>query len=201
MGYFFGTKFANVYHISIKKQHGSTIITPVQLSTKMGGAIASIFSMIGMAPATDTTQKITSLTSGPKLQDPHGRWDLFAMTRKSLFKWQLHRSGDCNIEAEIPLKELVTERILRDFSATLPPGSDPRVRLLDIEYIKNGKILILITFFATALKTATTPLSCALLTLSSQYGTTFDIENVNYIQRTIVSAISLIVCYTYKQSC
>ncbi|KAG0053883.1 hypothetical protein BGZ83_000280 [Gryganskiella cystojenkinii] len=185
MGYFFGTKFGNVYQITIKKQHGSTVITPVQLQNKAGGAMASIFSLIGRVPGPDITQKIASLTSGPKLQDPHGRWDLYALTRRSLLKWQVHRSGDCTLETEAALRDQVTERIIRDNDWALPPGADPEVRLWDIEYIKNGKLLVLITFFAKAIRTHTTPLSCALLTLSSQYGTKFDIENVKYIQRPI----------------
>ncbi|KAG0367944.1 hypothetical protein BC939DRAFT_506537 [Gamsiella multidivaricata] len=185
MGYYLGTRYANVYQASIRKQFGSVALTSAQLPGKSGGAIASIFNMIGVMQGPDTSQKITSMTSGPRIQDPHGRWDLFVMTRRSLFRWHLYRSGECTMESEVTLREQITERILRDYSATLPMGSDPRVRLLDIEYTKNGKLLVLATFFDTAIKTAASPLSCALFTLSPQFGTTIDIESVKYIQRSV----------------
>ncbi|KAG0292552.1 hypothetical protein BGZ98_002539 [Dissophora globulifera] len=141
--------------------------------------------MIGRPQGPDTSQTLRTMVSGPKIQDPHGRWDLFAMTRRSLLRWHLYRSGECTMEAEAPLMDQITERILRDYSGTLPLGTDPRVRLLDIQYIKNGKLLVLATFFDTAAKHLDTPLSCALFTLSSQFGTTVDIEHVKYIQRKV----------------
>ncbi|KAG0213244.1 hypothetical protein BGX28_004817 [Mortierella sp. GBA30] len=184
-GCYFGTRYANVYQVSTKKHLGTTTLSSAQLPGKGAGAVASIFSMIGMTPGPDTTQKITSLTSGPRPQDLHGRWDLFVMTRRSLFKWHIQQSGECILDCEFPLKEVITERIHRDFSATMPFGNDPRVRLLDIQYIKNGKLLVLATFFDTAFRTAATPLACGLFTLSSQYGSAFELENAKYIQRTI----------------
>ncbi|KAF9584965.1 hypothetical protein BGW38_004467 [Lunasporangiospora selenospora] len=185
LGYFFGTRHANIYQVIIKKQFGSSSLTATQLQVKTNGAIASIINMMGFAQNLDTTQKLSAMTSGPKSQDPQGRWDLFAMTRRSLFKWQVYRSGECNLESEAPILEKVTEQILRDYTATLPMGSDPRVRLLDICFIKNGKLLVLATFFDTAVKTASTPLSCALITISTQYGVPCDIEHIKYIQHTI----------------
>ncbi|KAF9572882.1 hypothetical protein EC968_009366 [Mortierella alpina] len=158
MGYYFGTKYANVYQVAVKKHLGTTVLASAQLPGKGGSAITSIFNLIGVAQGPDTTQKIASMTSGPKPQDFHGRWDVFAMTRRSLFKWHVYRSGDYALECEYPLKEQITERIHRDYSATMPFGNDPRVRLLDIEYIKGGKLL------------SAAP---------------FEIESVKYIQRTI----------------
>jgi len=192
MGYFIGTRYANVYQVSIKKQYGASTLAMTQLNGKAGGAIASIFSMIGVTQGPDTSQNIAAMTSGPRLQDPHGRWDLFMMTRRSLFKWHLYRSGECTLEAEIPLKDEITKRILDDHTALLPMGSDPHVRVLDIQYIKNGKLLVLATFFNTPDQTAHTLLSCALFTLSCQHGSGFDIEHVRYLQRSIVS-LSLIL--------
>ncbi|KAF9940281.1 hypothetical protein BGZ67_008048 [Mortierella alpina] len=187
MGYYFGTKYANVYQVAVKKHLGTTVLGSAQLPGKGGSAITSIFNFIGVAQGPDTTQKIASMTSGPKPQDFHGRWDVFAMTRRSLFKWHVYRSGGYALECEYPLKEQLTERIHRDYSATMPFGNDPRVRLLDIEYIKGGKLLVLATFFDTALRTATTPLSCGLFTLVPQMQSpaSFEIESVKYIQRTI----------------
>ncbi|CAO3563968.1 unnamed protein product [Mortierella alpina] len=187
MGYYFGTKYANVYQVAVKKHLGTTVLASAQLPGKGGSAITSIFNLIGVAQGPDTTQKIASMTSGPKPQDFHGRWDVFAMTRRSLFKWHVYRSGEYALECEYPLKEQLTERIHRDYSATMPFGNDPRVRLLDIEYIKGGKLLVLATFFDTALRTATTPLSCGLFTLlpQMQSAAPFEIESVKYIQRTI----------------
>ncbi|KAG0019568.1 hypothetical protein BGZ80_005609 [Entomortierella chlamydospora] len=185
MGYYFGTRYANVYHVSVRKQFGSIVLSSTQLHGKSTGAIASLYNMIGISQGPDTSQKVRSLTSGPKIQDQHGRWDLYALTQRNLYKWHLYRSGECTLESEVPLKEKVTERILRDYSGTLPLGSDPEVRLLDIEYIKNGKLLLLVTFFDTAEQYVTTPLSCAIFTLSPQFGPNIDIESVKYIQRTI----------------
>ncbi|KAI1311051.1 hypothetical protein EDD11_003558 [Mortierella claussenii] len=185
MGYYFGSRYAGVYHISVKKQYGSPVLVSTALHGKVGGAIASIYSMIGIAQGPDTSQKIRAMTSGPKIHDPNGRWDLYALTQRSLHRWHLGRSGDFTQDAEIPLKEKVTERIMRDYSARLPLGSDPEVRLLDIEYIKNGKLLLLVTFFDTADKYATTPLCCALFTLTPQFGPTIEIDSVKYIHRTI----------------
>ncbi|KAF9171289.1 hypothetical protein BGX21_010335 [Mortierella sp. AD011] len=185
MGYYFGTRYANVYQVSIRKQFGSIVLSSTQLYGKSAGAIASLYSMIGLSQGPDTSQKVRSLTSGPKIQDQHGRWDLYALTQTNLYKWHLYRSGEYTLESEVPLKEKVTERILRDYSGTLPLGSDPEVRLLDIEYIKNGKLLLLVTFFDTAEQYVTTPLSCAIFTLSPQFGPNIDIESVKYIQRTI----------------
>ncbi|KAK3834532.1 MAG: hypothetical protein J3R72DRAFT_452074 [Linnemannia gamsii] len=185
MGYFVGTRYANVYQVSIKKQYGAITLALTQLHGKSSGAMASIFSMMGVAQGPDTSQHIAAMTSGPRPHDQHGRWDLFVMTRRSLFKWHLYRSGECILEAEAPLKEQITHRILADHTALLPMGSDPRVRALDIQYIKNGKLLVLATFFNTPDKTAHTPLSCALFTVSCQHGSGFDIEHVKYLQRTI----------------
>ncbi|KAF9435504.1 hypothetical protein BGZ76_006163 [Entomortierella beljakovae] len=185
LGYFFGTKYACVYQVSIRKQFGTIALSSAQLHGRNGGTISTIYSLIGINQGPDTSQKVRSMTSGPKVQDPHGRWDLFTITQRSLYRWHLHRSGECALDSEFPLKEKVTERILRDFSGTLPLGSDPEVRLLDIEYIRNGRLLVLATFFDTAEKYVTTPLSCALFTLSTQFGPNIDIEGVKYIQRTI----------------
>ncbi|KAF9986486.1 hypothetical protein BGZ65_007457 [Modicella reniformis] len=185
MGYYFGTRYANIHQVCIKKQVGSITLTSTQLFGKSASTIASIFSMIGRPQGPDTTQRLVSLTSGPKVQDPYGRWDLFAITRRSLFRWYLSRSGECTMAVEVPLRDQITERILRDYSATLTPGSDPRVFMLDVEYTRNGKLLVLVSFFATDDKWAHSPLSCALFTLSTQFGNTIDIESVKYIHRTI----------------
>lgn len=149
--------------------------------------MASLFSIIGRPQGPDTTQRLVSVTSGPRVQDPNGRWDLFAMTRKTIYRWHLSRAGECTAGVEVPLRDQITERILRDYSATLLPGSDPRVFLLDIEYTRNGKLVALVSFFATDDKWAHSPLSCALFTLST-FGNTIDIESVKYIHRTIVSS-------------
>ncbi|KAF9106726.1 hypothetical protein BGX27_009041 [Mortierella sp. AM989] len=185
MGYYFGTKYACVYQVSIRKRFGSIMLSSTRLHGKSAGTIASIYSIIGISQGPDTSQKIRSMTSGPKIQDQHGRWDLYTLTQRNLYRWYLYRSGECTLEAEVPLKEKVTERILKDYSGTLPLGSDPEVRLLDIEYIRNGKLLLLVTFFDTAEKYVSTPLSCAIFTLSPQFGPNIDIESVKYIQRTI----------------
>ncbi|KAF8963468.1 hypothetical protein BGZ46_000959 [Entomortierella lignicola] len=185
MGYYFGTRYASVYQVSIRRQFGSVVLSSIQLHGKSAGTIASLYSIIGISQGPDTSQKIRSMTSGPKIQDVNGRWDLYALTQRNLYRWHLYRSGECTLESEFPLKEKVTERILRDYSATHPLGSDPEVRLLDIEYIRNGKLLLLVSFFDTAEKYVTTPLSCAIFTLSSQFGPNIDIESVKYIQRTI----------------
>ncbi|KAF9904795.1 hypothetical protein EC991_002299 [Linnemannia zychae] len=185
MGYFVGTKYANIYQVSIKKQYGESTLGLTQLHGKSGGAMASIFSMMGVTQGPNTSQHLAAMTSGPRPHDQHGRWDLFVMTRRSLFKWHLYRSGECTLEAEAPLKEQITHRILADHTALLPMGSDPRVRALDIQYIKNGKLLVLVTFFNTPDRTADTPLSCALFTVACQHGSGFDIEHVKYLQRTI----------------
>lgn len=186
MGYFVATKFANVYQVSIKKQYGASTLALTQLSGKPGGAIASIFSMIGVTQGPDESQHLAAMTSGPRLQDQHGRWDLFVMTRKSLFQWHLYRSGECTLEVEVPLRDEIKDRILDDHTAVLPMGSDPSVRVLDIQYIRSGKLLVFATFFNTAHRTADTPLACALFTISCRNGSGFDIDHVKYLQRTIV---------------
>ncbi|KAI8597958.1 hypothetical protein EDD21DRAFT_407202 [Dissophora ornata] len=184
-GYYLGTRFSNVHQVWIKKVNGSIALASTPLHGKSGGAIASLFSMIGRPQGPDTSQRLRALTSGPKIQDPHGRWDLFAMSRRSLLRWSLYRSGETTMESEAPILDQITERVMRDYSGSLPLGSDPRVRLLDIEYTRNGKLVVLATFFATAHKYVETPLSCALFTLASQFGATVEIESVKYIQRTV----------------
>lgn len=186
MGYFAATKFGNVYQVSVKKQYGASTLALTQLNGKAGGTIASIFSMIGVAQGPDESQKLAAMTSGPRLQDQHGRWDLFVMTRRSLFKWHLYRSGECTLEVEVPLRDEIKDRILEDHTAVLPMGSDPCVRVLDIQYIKNGKLLVFATFFSTAHRTARTPLACALFTISCRQESDFEIEHVKYLQRSIV---------------
>ncbi|KAF9426006.1 hypothetical protein BGZ94_007025 [Podila epigama] len=176
---------AGVYEVAVKKQYGAAYLTAKQLSTQGGGAMASIFNLIGMGQAPDTTQKITSLTSGPKLQDPYGRWDLYAMTRRSLYKWQLLRVGEPAFEVEIPLKDLVLEKINRDLAVAAPFGMDPKIRLLDVKYIRNSKLLVLASFFEEPVHTPTTPLTYGLFTLSSQYGQEYDVESAKYIRRVI----------------
>ncbi|KAK3818833.1 MAG: hypothetical protein J3Q66DRAFT_178778 [Benniella sp.] len=185
MGYYFGTRYGNVYQIWIKKQFGSITLTSTQLPGKSIGAIASIFSLIGRPQGPDTSQRLTSMTSGPRPHDPHGQWDLYAMTRMTLSRWHVTRSGECVLGNEIPLRDQITERILRDYSATLTPGTDPRVFLLDIEYTRNGRIVVLVSFFAVDEKWAHSPLSCALFTLSTHFGSAIDIESVKYIHRPI----------------
>ncbi|KAF9914924.1 hypothetical protein BX616_007284 [Lobosporangium transversale] len=133
MGYYFGSRYACIYQMAIKKQLGSITLTSTQLHGKSGGAMASFYSIIGKTQGPDISQKVKSLTSGPKIQDQLGRWNLYVLTQRTLHRWCLHRSGEYAQEPEIPLKEKVTERILRDYSATLPLGSDPDVRLLDID--------------------------------------------------------------------
>ncbi|KAF9933143.1 hypothetical protein FBU30_006467 [Linnemannia zychae] len=190
MGYFIGTKYANVYQVQIKKQYGDITLALTQLNEKGNGAMASIFSMIGIAQGPDTSQQIAAMTSGPRILDQHGRWDLFLMTRRTLFKWHLYRSGECTLEMKTDIKEEIKRRILADYTAFLPMGSDPRVRVLDIQYIKNGKLLVLATFFNTPHRVANTPLSCALFTISCQHGSNFYIEHVKYLQRTIEEDIT-----------
>ncbi|KAF9094653.1 hypothetical protein BGX23_001822 [Mortierella sp. AD031] len=187
MGYFVGTRYANVYQVSIKKQYGSSILALTQLNGKSGGAIASIFSLIGMAQGPDTSQKIVAMTSGPRLQDQHGRWDLFVMTQQSLFKWHLYRSGECTLETEADLEEEIKKRILLDHTMDLPMGSDPEVLVRDIQYIKNGNLLVLATFYSKEklYRTSSTLLSSGLFTISCQQGQGVDIEHVRYLQRTI----------------
>ncbi|KAF9547897.1 hypothetical protein EC957_007624 [Mortierella hygrophila] len=185
MGYFVATKFANVYQVSIKKQYGANTLALTQLNGKPGSTITSIFSMIGVAQGPDESQHLAAMTSGPRLQDQHGRWDLFVMTRKSLLQWHLYRSGECTLETEFPLRDEIKDRILEDHTAVLPMGSDPSVRVLDIQYIRNGKLLVFTTFFNTAHREAQTPLACALFTISCRNGSGFDIERVRYLKRTI----------------
>ncbi|KFH70998.1 hypothetical protein MVEG_03844 [Podila verticillata NRRL 6337] len=183
MGYYFGTKQAQVHQITVKKQYGAAYLVTKQLSAQAGGKIATIFNMIGMGQAQDTTQKMVSLTSGPKLHDPHGRWELFAMTRKTLIKWQLPRSGDPVFEADIPLAEQIAEKVIMELSLPSAFGMGPNVRLLDVKYIRNGKLLVLASFFESSIRDDKTPLTYALITLSSQYGKEYDIESIKYIRR------------------
>ncbi|KAF9320512.1 hypothetical protein BG003_005898 [Podila horticola] len=183
MGYYFGTKQAQIHQITVKKQYGAAYLVAKQLSAQAGGKIATIFNMIGMGQAPDTTQKMVSLTSGPKLHDPHGRWELFSMTRRSLIKWQLPRSGDPVFEVDIPLSDQITEKVILDLSLRSAFGMSPNVRLLDVKYIRNGKLLVLASFFETHIQDDKTPLTYGLITLSSQYGKEYDIESIKYIRR------------------
>lgn len=184
-GYYFGTRYAYIYQVWIKKQYGSVSLASAQLPGKNVGAVASILSMIGRPQGPDTTQRLIAMASGPRVQDPNGRWDMYAMTRQTLSRWHLGRTGEHTMGVEIPLQEQITERILRDYSATLTPGSDPRVFLLDMEYTRNGRLLVLVSFFATDDKWAHSALSCALFTLSTHFGNTIEIESVKYIHRNI----------------
>lgn len=187
MGYYFATKQAQVHQITVKKQYGAAYLVAKQLSAQAGGKIATIFNMIGMGQAPDTTQKMVSLTSGPKLHDPHGRWELFSMTRRSLVKWQLPRSGDPVFEVDIPLSDQITEKVILDLSLRSAFGRSPNVRLLDVKYIRNGKLLVLASFFESHIQDDKTPLTYGLITLSSQYGKEYDIDSIKYIRRATVS--------------
>ncbi|KAG0027832.1 hypothetical protein BGZ81_005242 [Podila clonocystis] len=183
MGYYFATKQAQVHQITVKKQYGAAYLVAKQLSAQAGGKIATIFNMIGMGQAPDTTQKMVSLTSGPKLHDPHGRWELFSMTRRSLIRWQLPRSGDPVFEADIPLSDQITEKVILDLSLRSAFGMSPNVRLLDVKYIRNGKLLVLASFFESHIQDDKSPLTYGLITLSSQYGQEYDIDSIKYIRR------------------
>ncbi|KAG0086184.1 hypothetical protein BGZ92_008350 [Podila epicladia] len=183
MGYYFATKQAQVHQITVKKQYGAAYLVAKQLSAQAGGKIATIFNLIGMGQAPDTTQKMVSLTSGPKLHDPHGRWELFSMTRRSLIKWQLPRSGDPVFEVDIPLSDQITEKVILDLSLRSTFGIGPNVRLLDVKYIRNGRLLVLASFFESHIQDEKTPLTYGLITLSSQYGKEYDIDSIKYIRR------------------
>ncbi|KAF9156459.1 hypothetical protein DFQ26_009354 [Actinomortierella ambigua] len=123
-----------------------------------------------------------AVTSGPKAFDRNDKWELSVMTGQTLNRWTLHKSGHADKEPEIYLRDMVTTQIKQDFAQPDILAWSPRTRLLDVSYIKNGKLVVLASFFKTAEATTVTPLHYGLFTVSAPFGNEYTIEQANYVQ-------------------
>ncbi|KAK9712420.1 hypothetical protein K7432_007175 [Basidiobolus ranarum] len=143
-GFVFGTRFSQLYRISLSNASGQPALSYSPLSRPLG-VFARMSSLLGYhgsdEPSSEgTNSEIVSICAGASSEGRHSR-DIYVVTNQSLQKWTI---------SKVFPEKFITERdILKDISLALDnlpafnKASDLIVDLLDVEYSRENRVVVL----------------------------------------------------------
>ncbi|KAG0231264.1 hypothetical protein BGW42_000366 [Actinomortierella wolfii] len=182
-GYFAVSKRTHLFRITVTRASGTTQLVISQLTNSLRGSVAtSLMYKFGITALTAEDQKVIAVASRAKTFGRIDKWELSIMTGQTLIKWTLEKSGQANRESEIYIRDMISSQVKKDFVQQNVLAWNPRVRLLDLSYFRNGALVILASFFKTAEATTTTPLFYGLFIVSALGGEEHTIERVYYVR-------------------